>query len=390
VTVIEHHGSRFAVTPSLAGDLTDEQLEIAQLAHTLGAKYARRSFKDHSASLSQWDELASCGLTALSLPEEYGGAGGMLELCLVSERLAAGGYPAAKLVIATAIAGSILGRHGNEAQRARWLPGIAAGSTRFCFAFTEPGAGSNARNLQTAAHRTADGWRIRGEKTYISALESSDAMLLVTREAETGGLAVFACPLPFEGVTSTQVNVQAPAFEFQWNVFFDDVELPNNALIGEAGGGGRVLFDGLNPERLLVAAQAVGVGTWCIEQAVAYAVERIVFDVPIGAHQAIQHPLAESYVGLHAAWALTERAARLYDAGKDADVASSGAKLAACDAGFAAADRSLQVFGGSGYTDETGMLQRFDYLRLLKSIPVARELVLNHLATAGLGLPRSY
>jgi alkylation response protein AidB-like acyl-CoA dehydrogenase len=370
--------------------LSPEQRSIADVAYALGAVYTDRRFDDHGASLEQWGDLQECGFTGLSLPEEFGGAGGIYELCIASERLAAGGFPAAKLVIATAIAGSILDRNGTVEQREQWLPGIAAGTTRFCFAFTEPGAGSNARKLQTTARRDGDGWRIRGEKTFISALESSDAMLLVTKSAESGKLVLFAFPLPYDGVTTIQVDIALPEFESQWSVFFDDVYLEDSAVIGGPEGGGKALFDGLNPERLVVAAQAIGVGRWCLDRAVAYANQRVVFDVPIGAHQAIQHPLAESLVALEGAWALVARAAELYDEGEQAGTESNIAKVAACDAGLRAADTSLQVFGGSGYTGDTGMLQRFTYMRLLRSIPVSRELALNHIATSGLGLPRSY
>jgi alkylation response protein AidB-like acyl-CoA dehydrogenase len=370
--------------------LTEEQRAIAELAFAIGAKYADRRFDDHDASLAQWDELAASGLTGLSLPEEHGGGGGMLELCIACERLAAGGYPAAKLIISTAMAGSMIARHGTPEQRQRWLPGIASGQNRFCFAFTEPEAGSNANNLRTTAGATGAGWAVTGEKTYISALESSETMIVVARDAESGGITLVVLPNPCDNVTATRVNVDVPAFEHQWTVFFDGAEAPAQDVLGEPGRGGRVLFDGLNPERLVVASQAVGVGRWSLEKATAYARERIVFDVPIGAHQAVQHPLAEALVALEGAWGLTEAAARLFDEGEPAGLESNMAKIAACDAGLLAADRSLQVFGGSGYTDETMMLQRFTYMRLLRSIPVARELALNHVATSGLGLPRSY
>jgi alkylation response protein AidB-like acyl-CoA dehydrogenase len=368
--------------------LTEEQRAIAELAFAIGSTYAERRFDDHAASMAQWDELAESGLTGLGLPEEHGGAGGMLELCLACERLAAGGFPAAKLVIHTAMAGAMIARHGTPEQRERWLPGIVSGRNRFCFAFTEPAAGSNANNLTTTASPTSAGWAVSGEKTYISALESSETMIVVARDRESGGLTLLVLPTPCDRVTATKVEVEAPAFEHQWHVFFDGAETAD--VLGEPGKGGRVLFDGLNPERLVVASQAVGVGRWCLDRASAYARERVVFDVPIGAHQAVQHPLAESLVALEGAWALTEAAARLFDEGEQAGLESNMAKVAACDAGLAAADRSLQVFGGSGYTDETMMLQRFTYMRLLRSIPVARELALNHIATSGLDLPRSY
>jgi alkylation response protein AidB-like acyl-CoA dehydrogenase len=369
---------------------TVEQREIAEVAFAIGSRYAERRFDDHAASLAQWEDLRSAGLTALSLPEEHGGAGGMLELCTASERLAAGGFPAAKLVIATAMAGTMIARHGTDEQRARWLPGIAEGTVRFCFAFTEPEAGSNANNLRTALARRADGWRLAGQKTFISAIESSEAMIVVAADADRGGLSLAIVPLPAEGMTTHPVRMSAPSFEQQWHVFLDDVAVAGDGVLGEPGAGGRVLFDGLNPERLIVASQAVGVGRWCLARAAEYAGSRVVFDVPIGAHQAVQHPLAESLIALEAAWLLVRRGARLHDAGRPAGLESNMAKIAACDAGLAAADRALQCFGGSGYTEDTMMLQRFTYMRLLRTVPVARELALNHVATAGLGLPRSY
>ena len=370
-------------------DLTPEQRAIDELAFEIGRKYADRRFDDHDASLAQWDDLSQSGLTALSIPEEFGGAGGMLELIILAERLSAGGFPAAKLVIATAIAGSILSRSASREQQERWLPGIAAGTTRFCFGLTEPSAGSNVRNLDTTSKKTADGWQIRGEKTYISALESSDALMLVTKDVTNGGLTLFAFPLPHVGIECVQVQVDAPAFEYQWSLFID-TEVPHDTVVGAPGEGADALFNGLNPERLIVAAQGVGIGRWCLERARQYASQRVVFGVPIGAHQAIQHPLAEALIAVEAAWLLLERACRLYDAGEQAGLESNMAKVAACDAGLLAADRALQTFGGSGFTDETKILQRFMYMRLLKTIPVARELALNHIGTAGLGLPRSY
>jgi alkylation response protein AidB-like acyl-CoA dehydrogenase len=378
------------MTDVLEGRLTSEQKAIAELAFGLGARFEERRFDDHNASLEQWRALAEVGLTGLSLPVEHGGAGGMLELCLASERLAAGGYPAGKLVISTAIAGTIVARHGTAEQRAAWLPGIADGTGRFCFAFTEPGAGSNANRLATTVARRDGVWRLNGQKTYISALESSEWMIVVARAPDDGALAVLVLPTPCDGVAATRVEVEVPAFEHQWSVWFDDVPVPEDAFLGAPDRGGAVLFDGLNPERLVVASQAVGVGRYCLARAAGYARERAVFGAPIGSHQAVQHPLAEALVRLEGAWALVDAAARAHDGGGQAGVAANIAKVAACDAGLYAADRALQTFGGSGFTDETLMLQRFVYMRLLQTVPVTRELALNHIATAGLGLPRSY
>jgi alkylation response protein AidB-like acyl-CoA dehydrogenase len=382
--------------PATTAEITDshgfttEQTQIREVAYALGSKYADRRFGDLDASHEQWDQLSGTGFTGLSLPAEYGGDAGILELCLALERTAAGGFPAAKLVISTAIAGCLMTRHGSDQQRQRFLPGIADGSMRFCFALTEAGSGSNAMRMRTTARREGSGYRINGEKTYISALESSDAMLLVAQTPDDGGLGVFALELPRPEITMTRVGVEVPIFEQQWTLHFDDLVLPEEARIGAPGEGLRVLFDGLNPERLTVAAQAVGLGRWCLERAVEYARERVVFEVPIGTHQAVQHPLAEAHIGIEGAWQLLLSACRRYDSGDQAGSESNMAKIAACDAGFRAADVAMQVFGGSGYTDESMMLQRFTYLRLLRSIPVARELALNHVATATLGLPRSY
>jgi alkylation response protein AidB-like acyl-CoA dehydrogenase len=370
--------------------LTDEQVAIADVAHSIGAKYALSRFDDQAASEAQWADLCQVGFPGLSMPEEYGGVGGMFDLCLAMERIAGGGFPAAKMIIGTAVAGSIIARHGTPEQKQRWLPGVASGEVRFCFAMTEPTAGSNAINMTSTARRQDGVWRLRGEKTYISAADVSNAMLVVTQDPEHGGLTLFALALPEPRITMNPISLEVPLFERQFTVFFEDVELTDDAVIGEPGAGGRSLFDGLNPERLVVAAQAVGLGRWCLARATDYARERVVFDVPIGQHQAVQHPLAESLIELEGAALLLWRAARMYDSGAQAGLESNMAKLAGCDAGFRASDRALQTFGGSGYTDESMVFQRFAYLRLLRSIPVARELALNHIATSGLGLPRSY
>lgn len=367
-----------------------ERAELARLAFALGAKYADRSLGDERAAEQQWRDLSRAGLPAVSLPEEHGGAGDIADLCLVVERLAAGGYPAPKLTISTAVAGGIIARHGSPEQRRRWLPGIGAGETRFCFAITEPGAGSNSANLATRAERVGGGWRVTGEKTYISAVDSSDVMVLVARDADSGGLVLLAIDLPDSRLALHRVDVHVPVAENQWTVFLDGVDVAADAVIGEPGRGMRAVFDGLNPERLVVAAQAVGIGRWCLDRATTYAGQRVVFDVPIGSHQAVAHPLAEAYVALEAAWALVGDAARLYSGGGQAGLESNVAKIAACDAGLKAADAALQAFGGSGFTDESMMFDRFGYLRLLRSVPVSREMALNHVATAGLGLPRSY
>lgn len=384
--------SRSATTGENAvADLSEgERAALADLAFSLGAKYENRRFNDLGAAREHWADVCAAGLPAVSLPAEYGGAGGLMDLLVVAERLAAGGYPAGKLTISTAISGAIISRHGTPQQKQQWLPGIGDGSLRFCFALTEAGAGSNSARISTQASRTPGGWRINGEKTYISGADDSDIMLVVARDAEGGSFSLFALPLPCERLQMQPVGVIVGVPERQWTIYFDDVEVPDDAMIASPGGGAGALFDGLNPERLIVAAQAVGIGRWCLAKAAAYARQRVVFDVPIGQHQAVQHPLAEALIELEAAWALVERGAASYRSGEKAGLACNMAKVKACDAGLKAADAALQTFGGSGFTDETLMYDRFGYLRLLKTVPVARELALNQIALSGLGLPRSY
>lgn len=369
---------------------SEERAALADLALSIGARYEGRRLADLDASREHWGDVAEAGLAAVSLPAEYGGAGDFHDLLVVAERLAAGGYPAGKLTISTAVAGAVLILHGTPEQKARWLPGIADGTSSFCFALTEPGAGSNSARMTTRARLSTGEWQLSGQKTYISAVDESDVMLAVAKDDDSGGLSLFIVPLPAPGMELQPVDVLVPVSEKQWTVFFDDVRVPAEGLIGEPGRGGRALFDALNPERLIVAAQAVGIGRWCLAKAAEHARQRVVFDVPIGCHQAVQHPLAEALIELEAAWALVEEGARAHLAGEDAGLACNMAKVKACDAGLRAADSALQTFGGSGFTAETLIYERFAYLRLLKTAPVARELALNHIAQAGLGLPRSY
>jgi alkylation response protein AidB-like acyl-CoA dehydrogenase len=192
---------------------TDERTALAGLAFAIGKRYETRSFADMDAAEAHWRDVCAAGLAGVSLPAQYGGDGSFADLLLVAERLAAGGYPAGKLTISTAIAAPVLLRHGSEDQRRAWLPAIADGSVRFCFALTEPGAGSNARNLATRATRTATGWRLSGEKTYISAVDTSDVMLTVARDAQTSGLSLFAVPLPCERLALHPVGVTVPVPE---------------------------------------------------------------------------------------------------------------------------------------------------------------------------------
>ncbi|WP_067650828.1 acyl-CoA dehydrogenase family protein [Nocardia harenae] len=371
--------------------LTQEQQALAELGYELGKRFEDRRFDDLAATAEQWELVRKAGITGLAIPPRYGGDGDLFDLCLAIERIAAGGLPCGRLVISQGVAASILAGHGSDAQRAEWLPRIADGSARFCFAMTEAGAGSNLNRMKTRARRTAEGWSISGEKTYISAIDDSEAVVLAAKDEETGGITLFLLPLPHPGIALTPVELELATFERQWTVHLDNVSVGADAVVGTVGAGNKALFDGLNPERLAVAGQAIGMGRWSLAKGIEHAKSRVVFDVPIGQHQGVQHPLAEAWVRLEAAWMLTQRAAEAAAAGiAGAGTMCNAAKVAACDAGLAAADAALQAFGGSGFTSESMVYQRYAHLRLNQTVPVARELALNHIASSALGLPRSY
>lgn len=371
--------------------LTDEHTAIGELAYRIAAKYARASLSDQDAQDAYWKDLVEVGFAGMALPAAYGGGGqGLLEMCVVSERSAAAGYPAGRLVLSQGIVGAILVRHGSERQRQDWLPRIASGDVLFCFGLTEADSGSNVAMMRTSARPSGAGWRIRGEKAYISAVDQADAMLVAAQTPEPGGITLFLVDQPRRRLAHEPMNMGFAMFENQFIVHFDDLEVGSDAVVGEPGQGFRALFDGLNPERLLGASHAVGVGRWAVDLACGYAGQRVVFDAPIGAHQAVAHPLAESWVHLEAAWALTVAAARAHDEGRRIGAEANAAKLLACDAGHRAVDQALQTHGGSGYVAELRILEKLLFARFLKTAPVTREMALNHIATEALGLPRSY
>jgi hypothetical protein len=371
--------------------LSDEEEQLAALAFEIAAGFSGTSFGDHAAIDDFWRKCCQAGLSGLGLPETYGGAGeDLIPLVLATERTAAAGFPATRMVLGQGMAGRILMRSGTEEQKRRWLPGVAAGEVRFSFALTEADAGSNALNLRTTARHRDGGWVINGEKTYITAFDEADVLLLVATVPEHRGVTLFLVEDPQRRIVSQPVRLGLTIFENHFTLFIDDLEVDDDAVIGQVGQGFRALFPALNVERLIVGAQALGLGRYGLTRAVTYSKEREVFGVPIGTHQGVQHPLAEAFVQIEAASALLMAAARTYSEGSAGGVLANAAKVACCDAGFFAMDRALQCFGGSAYTTDVGLLESYLITRLLKSVPVSRELALNQIATDALGLPRSY
>lgn len=379
---------------------TDEHRAIRETVAGIAQRYGVHYYLERGRAGGNidelWKELGAAGLLGVHLPEEYGGGGGgMAEAVIVVEELAAHGMPLLIWVISPAICGSILAHHGSDAMRKDWLPTIADGSRRMAFGLTEPDAGSNSHNVKTTARRTDSGWVISGSKYYISAVDESDAILLVTRDAdlstpEKSKLSLFVVPTDAPGLTYQQIPTSIVSPDKQFTVFLDNVEVGEEALIGEAGNGLRQVFDGLNPERIMVGALCGGIGRYAIGKAAEYAKERTVWSTPIGAHQGVAHPLAECHIAVELSRLVTARSAELFDNGEPAGEAANIAKFAASEAALKALDQAIQTHGGNGLSHEYGLSELWFVTRLMRTAPVSREMVLNFVAQTSLGLPRSY
>jgi hypothetical protein len=360
------------------------------------ADYSRAKHAEGLPPAELWDALAEKGYLGVNVPEEWGGGGvGMSMLAAVGEEITAAGKSLLLIVVSPAIVGSILARHGTDAQNERWLRGIAAGTVKVAFAITEPDAGTNSHNLSTSLDRRGDGFVLNGQKTYISGVEHADAVLVVARSRLPDGrlglpsLAIVDVDAP--GFTRDEIPMPYVGPDKQWTLFFDDVELEEERLIGGEGGGLGPVFDGLNPERIMGAAIACGMGRRALDKAAAYANERSVWNAPIGTHQGISHPLAEAKIELELARLMTQKAGALYDAGAPGTgEASNMAKYAAAEAAIKCVDRAIQTHGGNGFALEYGLSDMWWGARLTRTAPVSREMILNYVAEHSLGLPKSY
>ena len=381
-------------------DTADHHADLRASVGKLVGKYGRKYFQDAVANGTQpeelWAELGSAGFLGVHIPEAYGGSGGGLaELNIVIEECAAQGCPMLSLVIAS-ICAPIIEAYGSSELKDKWLPGIATGKLKMAFAITEPDAGSNTHNVSTSARKVDGGWSIQGAKYWTSGIDESDAVMVVAKdpEMETGNgrsaLSLFVMPADAPGISYTRIDAAVKSPERQFSVFFDDVRLPEEALVGTRGAGLRQLFVGLNPERVSAAAINNGISRFAIAQAARYANERSVWKTPIGAHQGVAHPLAESYIGVQSARLLAARAAQLFDQGEDAGEAANMAKFLAAETSLKALDQAIQVHGGNGLSHEYGLADLWFVARLHKTAPVSREMILNYISQHGLGLPKSY
>lgn len=370
---------------------------VAALAANYGPEYYLERARAGGHTDELWREAGQLGFIGVNLPEEYGGGGaGMYELALVMEELSAGGCPLLMMVVSPAINGTIIAKFGTDEQKRQWVPGIADGSITMAFAITEPDAGSNSHRITTTARRDGSDWILSGAKVWISGIDQAQAVLVVgrTEDAKTGNLrpALFVVPTDAPGLSFTRIPMELTMPESQFQVFIDEVRLPAAALVGAEDAAIAQLFAGLNPERIMGAASAVGMGRLALDKACDYVKTRQVWKTPIGAHQGIAHPLAQNHIELELARLMMQKAASLYDAGDDEGAAEAAnmAKYAAGEASARAVDQAVQSMGGNGLSQEYGVAAMLVGSRLSRIAPVSREMILNFIAQTSLGLPRSY
>jgi acyl-CoA dehydrogenase len=344
--------------------------------------------------------LTAGGWLGVLIPEELGGAGlGLTEASVVLEEINASGGNASACHAQMYTMGTIM-RHGSPEQKQRWLPQIAAGTLRLqAFGVTEPTAGSDTTRIETTAERTGSGYVVRGQKIWTSRALHSDLMLLLARTTpidavakRTEGLSTFIFDIhaAVEAGTLTIRPIKTMLNHATTEVFFDGVELPADALVGVEGSGFRQILDGMNAERILIAAECVGDGRWFVDTAARYASERVVFGRPIGANQGVQFPIARAHAAVHAADLVRREAAALFDQGEECGAEANMAKLLASEASWLAANACLDTHGGFGFAADFDVERKFRETRLYSIAPVSNNLILAYLGEHVLDMPRSY
>ena len=382
---------------------TEDQLSIKRAVAELAARFTDEYWRDidesHAFPWDFYNAFAEAGWLGIAIPERYGGGGqGITEAALLLEEIARSG---AAMNGCTPLHLTIFGlntivKHGSEDLRREILPQAADGSLHVCFAVTEPDAGTDTSRVSTFARRDGEDYVISGRKVWISKAAQSQKMVLVCRTAPREDAR------PTDGISLFLVDVDPDAMELRaipkmgrnavqsYQVFIDDLRVPASARVGEEGRGFRYLLDGLNPERILLAHESLGIGQVALDRAARYAGERAVFDRPIGQNQGIAFPLAEAHMRLEAARLMARQAAWLYDRGERCGAEANMAKYLCADAAFFAADRAVQTHGGMGYAREYDVERYFREARLQRLAPVSQEMVLNYVSNHVLGLPKSY
>ena len=385
-------------------ELTSAQEEIVRQVRTLASRfddeYWRECDRKGEFPNDFYDAIAKAGYLGVAIPEAYGGSGlGITEAALVMREVAAsGGAMSAASAIHLSIFGvSPIVFHGTEEQKRRFLPPVVRGEMHVSFAVTEPDAGNDITHIRTFARREGDYYILNGRKVFTTKARESRKMLILTRTTpfekvakKTDGMTLFFADIDPSAVEVRELHKLGRAAVDTNMLFIDNLKVPASDLIGGEGRGFHSLLDGLNPERILVAAEGIGIGRAALAKAVRYAKERVVFGRPIGQNQAIAHPLADVYTKLEAAELMMMKAAWLFDHRKPCGPEANTAKLRAADAAFEACDRAVQTLGGYGYVRDYDVERYFRECRLLKIAPVSQEMVLNSISEHVLGLPRSY
>ena len=344
--------------------------------------------------------MADAGWLGIAMPVEYGGAGlGVTEAAILMHTVAkgGGGYAAASSIHLNIFGPHAIVVHGSDEQKRRMLPPLIAGEQKACFAVTEPNAGLDTTSIETFARRTNDGYVLKGRKIWTTTAQEADKMLILARTAKkedgrkpTDGMTLFYTDLDRTKVEVRRIPKMGRAGVDSNTVFIDDLFVPQDDRIGEEGRGFRYLLDSLNPERILIAAEAIGLGRDALDRAAKYARDRVVFGRPIGQNQGIQHPLAECWTYLESAWWLTLRAAALYDAGEPCGAEANAAKLLGARAAFDTCTKAMMTHGGMGYAKEYQIERLFRESMIPRLAPVSEQLILSFIGENVLGLPKSY
>lgn len=378
------------------GDIRES---VRALCARFPGEYWRELDRERAYPTAFVDALTEAGYLAALIPEEYGGSGlPVSAAAAVMEEVHAAGCNGAACHAQMYTMGTIL-RHGSPAQKQAYLPGIASGDLRLqAFGVTEPTSGTDTLSLRTTARREGDHYVINGQKIWTSRAEHSDLMLLLARttpkeevKKRTDGLSVFLVDMKLaRGASITIKPIRTMMNHATTEVFFDDLRVPAENLIGEEGKGFRYILSGMNTERILIASECIGDAKWFIDKASAYAKERVLFGRPIGQNQGVQFPIARAYAQMRAAELMVHEACRKYEAGEELGAEANMAKLLAADASWAAADMCVQTHGGFGFAEEYDVERKFRETRLYQVAPISTNLILSYLAEHVLGLPRSY
>jgi alkylation response protein AidB-like acyl-CoA dehydrogenase len=380
-------------------NLAEIRASVRALCARFQGEYWRKLDRERDYPTEFVVALTEAGYLAALIPEQYGGSGlTLLEAAAIMEEIHACGCNGAACHAQMYTMGTLL-RHGSDAQKQRWLPAIASGELRLqAFGVTEPTSGTDTLSLRTTAVCDGDHYIINGQKVWTSRAEHSDLLLLLARttpreqaKTRTGGLSVFLVDMRLAQGASIRINeIRTMMNHATTEIFFDDLHVPAENLIGEEGQGFRYILSGMNAERILIGSECIGDAKWFIAKATAYAKEREVFGRPIGQNQGVQFPIARAYAQMRSAELMVRDAAVLFQAGQDCGAEANMAKLLAAEASWAAAEMCVQTHGGFGFAEEFDIERKFRETRLYQVAPISTNLILSYLAEHVLGLPRSY